>query len=163
MAFMRNLVRGDCGFQTHFRSRLILSWPSNFWVYAARRTNLCSIHRLTINSNDTRLSETVDLTTLKLFGLRSRGLQSKRGKNSQSTKAPRSAARSSRLFCKDFAKISSISNWFTKSTAAFIHRFARFNLYIFLGVSGPLDMTFETRAILQVDSHWGMFSHPRYT
>ena len=27
--------------------------------------------------------------------------------------------------------------------------------------SGPLDMTFETRAILQVDSHWGMFSHSR--
>ena len=69
MAFMRNLV---CGFQTHFRSRLILFWPSNFWAYAARRTTPRSIHRLTFNSNDTWLSEIVDLTTLKLFGLRSR-------------------------------------------------------------------------------------------
>ena len=36
-------------------------------------------------------------------------------------------------------------------------------LYTFFEVSGPLDLTFETRAILQVDSHWGMFSHPQYT
>ena len=36
-------------------------------------------------------------------------------------------------------------------------------LYTLLEVSGPLDMTFETRAILQVDSHWGMLSHLRYT
>ena len=139
MAFMRNLVRGDCGFQTHFRSRLILSWPSNFWAYAARRTTPRSIHRLTFNSNDTWLSEIVDLTTLKLFGLRSRGLQSRRGKNSHSGsaspyKSSSASARSSRfrLCCKDFAKISSISNWFTKSTAAHIHRFARF-IHLFRG------------------------------
>ena len=129
MALLRNLVRGDCGLQTHFRSRLILSWPSNFWAYAERRTTrfiLC----LTFNSNDTWLSEIVDLTTLKLFGLRSRGLQSRCGKNSHSGIASpyksSASARGSRLrlCCKDFAKISNISNWFTKSAAVHIHRFA---------------------------------------
>ena len=91
---------------------------------------------VTFNSNDTWLSEIVILTTLKLFGLRSRGLQSRCGKNSHSgstspNKSSSASARSSRfrLCCKDFAKISSISNWFTKpSTAAHIHRFARWFL-----------------------------------
>ena len=141
----------------------------------------------------TRTIPDVDLTTLKLFVLRSRGLQilqSRCGKNwvylgvktcevflcfvtimfvlsfvltslpllcflcstslvkvigfytedelknshSGSTspyKSSSASARSSRfrLCCKDFAKISNISNWFTKpSTAAHIHRFARWFL-----------------------------------
>ena len=133
-----------------------------------RRTTSRSIHRLTFNSNDSWLSEIVDLTTLKLFGLRLRGLQSRCGKNSHRSASPyksySASARSSRfrLCCKDFAKIFIISNRFTKSKAAHIHRFARF--IPLLGVFGwPLDMTFETRAILQVDYHWGMFSHPRFT
>ena len=33
-------------------------------------------------------------------------------------------------------------------------------LYTFFEVSGPLDLTFETRAILQVDSHWACFPIP---
>ena len=152
MALMRNLVCGDCSFQKHFRSHLIISWSSNVWAYAMRRTTPHSIHRLILNSNDTWLSDIVDLTVFaraayKVVSLAAvfgtlRDIQKTAARettykvdvakihigSASPYKSSSASARSSRfrLYCKDFSKISTISNWFTKSTAAHIHRFARF-------------------------------------